>query len=65
MHHKTCHSKMNSLARWICALGAGHTISPDSSRIEGVKWYSGTSGRGFFALGVALDTEDALRFISI
>lgn len=49
----------------ICTLGAGHTISPDSSRREGVEWYSGTCGRDFFALGAAFNAVDAGRFMAV
>lgn len=48
----------------ICALGAGQTISPDSSRSEGVEWYSGTGGRGFFALVAVFNADDAARFMT-
>jgi hypothetical protein len=36
---------------------------PSSSLIEGVAWYSGTSGLGFFAVGFSFD-GGSLRFIS-
>jgi hypothetical protein len=38
-------------------------ISPDSLRNEGVKWYSGTSGRDRFDFEVGFDTDEALRFM--
>jgi hypothetical protein len=36
---------------------------PSSSLIEGVAWYSGTSGLDFFAVGFSFD-GGSLRFIS-
>lgn len=42
---------MTSLARSICSLGAGQTISPSSSRLDGVRWYSGISIFCLFVLG--------------
>ena len=56
---------MNFRAPSICAAGAGQMISPDSSRSEGVRWYSGTSARGFFALVVAFNAVEAARFMTV
>ena len=56
---------MNFRAPSICAEGAGQIISPDSSRNEGVRWYSGTSARGFLALVVSFDVVEAARFMIV
>ena len=58
------HACMISLALVICACGAGHTISPVSSRREGVRWYSGMSIFGFFDFFTA-SWLSALRFAGV
>lgn len=54
---------MMSRARCIWSLGAGQMISPSSSLTEGVRWYSGSFSRGFFAGLVWVVEPGVLRFM--
>ena len=61
------HSLMISRARSICSFLAGQTFSPDSSCLDGVRWYAGISVFalvvGFVLFGFSGDISfSALRF---